>query len=136
MSGRAKQKVYLYGESGIFIREFQSETEAATHFYGSKRPLFQNKDYHLHGNCAILLKDRIGRANVKKLFRKINSPFITIRADEKPVECLNLNNEVIATYKGVHIASLLSNVPKATIYHQLENNKGSYTKIDLIFRYK
>ena len=134
MSGRAKQKVYLYGESGTFIREFQSETEASKHFYGNKRPLFQNKEHHLISNFSILLKERIGRDNVKKLFRKINSPFITIRANEKPVECLNLNNEVIATYKGAHIASLLSNVPKATIYHQLET--GKYAKNDLFFRYK
>jgi hypothetical protein len=134
MSGRAKQKVYLYGESGIFIREFQSEVEAATHFYGSKRPLFQKKEHHLIGDYGILLKERIGRDNVKKLFRKINSPFITTRANEKPVECLNLNNEVIATYKGAYIASLLSNVPKTTIYHQLET--GKYAKHDLFFRYK
>lgn len=133
MSGRAKQKVYQYDAQGKFIQEFESETSAAIRYYGSKRPLFQTKDYHLTIN-TILVKEKIGRDNVKKLFRKINSPFITIRADEKPVECLNLNNEVIATYKGAHIASLLSNVPKTTIYHQLET--GRYAKHDLFFRYK
>lgn len=135
MSGKAKQKVYQYTAQGKFIQEFESETSAAIRCYGSKRPLFQTKDYHLTIN-TILVKEKIGRDAVKKLFRKINSPFITTRSDDKIIECLNLNNEVIATYKGLHIASLLSNVAKATIFNQLKNNKCSHTNIDLIFRYK
>lgn len=133
---RSKQKVFLYGKTGCFIREFQSETDASVYYYNNKRALFQYNSHHLISDSCILLKERIGRDAVKKLFRKINSPFITTRSDDKLIECLNLNNEVIATYKGLHIASLLSNVPKPTIFNQLKNNKGSHVKIDLMFRYK
>jgi rRNA processing protein Gar1 len=133
MSGRVRQKVYQYDGKGTFIQEFESEAVASRRYYGDKRPLFQTKDYHLTDPTSILLKKRIGRDNVKKLFRKINSPYITIRADEKLVECLNLNNEVIATYKGAHIASLLSGVSRTTIEHQLKTCKN--TNKDLFFRY-
>jgi len=131
---RSRQKVYHYGSSGTFIQEFQSETEASKYMYNNKRPLFQTTNYHLIGTMSILLKERIGRDAVKKLFKKINSPYITIRANEKSVECLNLNNEVIATYKGAHIASLLSGVSRTTIEHQLKTCKN--TNKDLFFRYK
>lgn len=133
MSGRAKQKVYQYDGKGTFIQEFESEAVASRRYYGDKRPLFQTKDYHLTDPTSILLKKRIGRDNVKKLFKKINSPYITC-AITKPVECLNLNNEIVATYRGAHFAALLSGVDRGTIDHQLKSGKS--TNKDLFFRYK
>lgn len=133
MSGRVKQKVYQYDIKGKFIQEFESEAEAARKYYGDKRPLFQIKNYHLTSSVDILVKERIGRSAIKILFRKINSPFITSAAT-KPVECLNLNNEIIAVYKNAHLASLLSGIDRTTIDHQLKTGKS--TNKDLFFRYK
>lgn len=147
MSGKPKQKSYLYDSKGKFLKEFESIKDVQRELFpevkGIKNPfnVYSGKYIYIKQNILLknnnlLTKKRIGRDAVKKLFRIINSPFITTRSDDKVIECLNLNNEVIATYKGLHIASLLSNVPKPTIFNQLKNNKGNHTKIDLIFRYK
>ena len=67
------------------------------------------------------------------IVRKLNSPYITSRQKDT-IGAYNLNNEVVATFKGIHLASRMTRVPQPTSNHQLNGMKRSTPNNDLTFR--
>lgn len=149
MSGRPKNKVYHYTEDGKFIKVFNCENDVKREYYpNTNRPLFvrqsSNKDgkkYYYNYETIQLLdntiisKIRIGREGVRDFIKKSKSPFTNIQDNERIIEAYNLDNKVIATFKGLHVASKMTNIPASTIHHQVTRN-SKHTQSDLIFRYK
>lgn len=152
MSGRPKNKVYHYTEDGKFIKTFECENDVRKEYYSKdrgQRPLFirrsgtgvGNKVYYYNDTTitlpdgTIASKERIGRDGVFNYIKKSNSSYVGIADTERVINVSNLDGKVIATFKGLYVASLMTGIPKGTIHHQI--NKGTKSsQSDLIFRYK
>lgn len=144
MSGKIKQKVYQYDLEGKFIKTFESIKELQITLFpgvkGIKNPFlsYNNGKKYVKSqvliNNNILSLNKIGKSQVIKEFKKVNSPYISSVKDNKTVQCLNLNNEIIAEFKNAHFASLLTGIDRTTIFHQLKS--GKFSKKDLFFKYK
>lgn len=149
MSGRPRNKVYHYTQDGRFIKMFDCENDVKREYYpNTNRPLFvrqsSNRDgkvYHYNYETiqlpddTIISKIRIGREGVRNFIKKSKSSFTNISDNEKVIEVYNLDNKVIATFKGLHVASKITNISASTIHHQVTRN-SKHTQSDLIFKYK
>lgn len=150
MSGRPKQKRYEYNQEGKFIREYECENDIRKEYYSQdkgKRPLFGTTRtnykgktysytylYHILKNNNIIVKERIGRIGIKNLLRHINNDFVNI-SNKKKINVINLDNEIIASFVNINIASKMTNIPLSTIHSQLTKSKGFSTDRGLIFKY-
>lgn len=150
MSGRPKQKAYHYDNNGKFIKEYSCMNEIRQEYYSSdsgKRPLFRTNARNQDGSYKIVEKDyiqlpdntfvtksRVGRIGIKDIKRRINNPFLGI--EERTIEAYNLDNKIVATFKGLKIAANLTNIPYGTIVSQLEKGQGKFSDRGLIFKYQ
>jgi len=145
MSGRQKIKVFRYNNDGSFIESFDCLNDARNKFYPDtigKYPMFsKNNDIHVLPDDTLLFKKkRTYRDDIVKLYRIINDKFSNIRIgkyDNTPIECYSLNGDKIAEFKNITIASIILNIPYATIYKRVKIDK-MYTKSEdgLIFKFK
>ena len=150
MSVRPKNKVYHYTPEGKYLKTFESESELRREYYSTdngNRPIFnrvarnKGKIYHYNNVTAVLpdgsivSRERIGRTGVLDYIRKRESPYTNISKEEPLIEVINLDNSIIAMFKGAYIASKMTGIHQSTIHHQVtRGNKTSHS--GLIFRYK
>ncbi len=150
MSGRPKQKAYHYDNNGKFIKEYSCIDDIRKEYYSSDigmRPLFKINVRIPGGGYKIVVKDyielpdktfatisRIGRAGIRDINKRINNPFIN--NENKLFDILNLDNEIIATFSNIKVASVLLNKSISSIHSRL-NKKGIIDSSDgLTFKYK
>lgn len=138
MSGKPKQKVYEYTQTGKFVRTYDSQAEAREVNFSNvkgKKPVFQYKEHRLLDNGNVLVKERIGRDAIKSLLRRESNEFLKDYKSPK-VKLLNLDNKVIATFKNTNIASKLTGIPESTIANQISSKYDNvgWTDRGLLFR--
>jgi hypothetical protein len=113
MSGRLPKPLFEYTQDGKFVKEhvssasFARENNHATNIASHKR-----KDYFILPNNNVVVKEKIGRTGITKLIRIIKSPFVRInkpKVEEFTIECYNLKDELIATFRSeYHLRALLN----------------------------
>lgn len=138
MAGREKIKIFEYSKDGKFLKEYESISELRNKYFSNdrgKRPLIRKNEYSTLPNGNYISTYRLGRDKIEFLNRRSKSKFINIKKSNSIIECYNLDNIKIATFVDINIASKLTNIPLTTIYHQLNNGKGTPKK-DLIFKYR
>lgn len=125
---RPKQKITEYTIKGVFVADYESESDARNkHFSSDKsnRPLWSShpKLYFLQ-NGNVLTKGKLGRDFVIDEVRKFNDPFkIKLGNKTKPVFIYNENNELIAEFATTHIASILLKINEADIWTSCNKSK-------------
>jgi len=120
-----KKQVYEYNSKGKLLKVYSSHDEVIKkYFKGSKRPLFQYKDYYILNETSLITSKRMGRDMSKNILKMENNPYLRLGVNPVQINVKNLKNEVIATFQGVQIASLMTKVPITTIHHQLYNNSS------------
>jgi len=148
MSGRPKQKCYQYDSSGKFIKVYDSNAEVLGKYFShikGKRPLFisytkekiYRKDYIVLPDNTFLTKARIGREGIRDIKKRIGNPFL--KPSNTVIDVYNLDNELVASFNGLNIASNLCNIPKGTIYSQLTksvNKAAESNSSGLLFKYR
>lgn len=146
MSGRLKQKVYEYDLKGKFIRDYESVNDYRKLYFpndsiNSKRPIFNYTEldikYNIYDDTIIFLT-RPGRKTIQLIVAIDNSKYCnTIKG--KPVEVLNLKDEIVAEFANRDVLlKMMPHVCQATLSRHLGGlrdikNKG---QLGLKFRFK
>lgn len=149
--GRPTKKIYEYDFNGNFLQKYESFAQFRLKYYPNdkgKRPIFVNSvegyDFHVTAENTIAMTERIYRDNITFLLKLYNSELCIVndRNNNKPIQMLNLKNEVIAEFSSTSMARLLlkedfNNL--GNMYRQLNkrnnfNNKGLIK--DFYFKYK
>jgi len=138
MGGRKKEKVFVYREDGSRYAEFDSEADFARHFdtdsnymARERKELFGENIVKVFNSGLYACNKPIGRQRIKKYALKINSKYIKLRTDkDREIGCFNLNNDLIATFKGIfYLRALLGRDVNV-----LENEPKNM-KVDIYFKY-
>lgn len=128
MSGREKIKVFQYNRVGRFIRSYQSISEVRDLYYPDtvgKYPMFvKNEEYHLLPDDTIVVKHRIYRDDVVKMFYRMDNPLIFTENDIDPIDVFNMDGDLIATFINPRTASILTGFSDASIYSSLNRRTG------------
>lgn len=142
MSGRERIVTYQYDRKGKFIAKYNSLAEVRSTYYPyiiGKYPIFARiKDYHLLPDGTILLKYRMYRDYVVRLFNRIENPLIFNESDINPIEVLNMDGDVIASFINTKAISVLTGISDKSIWHSLNRNEGKNiprNKLKISFRY-
>ena len=142
MSGREKIETYQYDRKGKYIAKYNSLAEVRSKYYPDiigKYPIFARiKNYHILPDDTILLKDRTYRDYVVRLFHRIENPLIFKESDIRPVEVLNMDGDVIATFINPQAASILTGISDHNMWSFLNRNEGKNiprNKLKISFRY-
>ena len=145
-AGREKIPLYLYNDKYEYIKKYESKTEFCKEYFptdDSIRPLFEVHGQYSRGSFGYqLLKDgyficnfRAGKEYLRKSEIIVKSIYCKY-LDETPIECFNLVGDKIAEFLNLHIATNITNIPKQTIWHQLNKTVLQTTKSGLVFKYK
>lgn len=147
MSGRPAQKIYEYNFSGEYLRSYNSIQEARQKYYSDdtgQRPIFVKKElgeeYHITFEDTILLKNRIGRDNIKYLLNVVQSEYYNLSTPEdRPIQVFNIMGELLAEFPSAYIATKMMPHLSHLIYTQLRvtgRERRSKRGSDLTFKYK
>lgn len=146
MSGRKAQKVFKYTKDGVYIKSYDCINDFRKEMYPediAPRPIFTHKvlgqEYHRGRDGSMTFKVRTYRDDVKYMVAIIDSEYCRDIDKNKPIEVLNIKQEVIAEFKNVRLLTkLMPHISDATIYQQLNRNtnKSRYSSSGLFFRYK
>ena len=142
MSGRERIVTYQYNRRGKFIAKYNSLAEVRSIYYPDiigKYPIFARiKDYHLLPDDTIILKSRMYRDYVVRLFNRIENPLIFNESDINPIEVLNMDGDVIASFINAKAISVLTGISDKSIWDSLNRNEGKNiprNKLKISFRY-
>ena len=146
MSGRKKQKVFRYTKDGIYLKTYDCINDFRKELYPediAPRPIFNHKvlgkDYHIARDDSMSFKSRTYRDDVKYLRAIVDSPYCKSIDKSKPIEVLNIKQEIIAEFKNLRLLTkLMPHISYATINNQLNRNtvRERHSALGLIFRYK
>ena len=78
------------------------------------------------------------RDYVVRLFNRIENPLIFNESDINPIEVLNMDGDVIASFINTKAISVLSGISDKSIWHSLNRNEGKNiprNKLKISFRY-
>lgn len=111
MSGRPKQKVYEYTHEGVYLRAYDSISEARQKNYPldkAPRPMFLSNE--LGHEChimedTILFKERVYRDDVAFICAILKSEFCNMNKS-KPgkVQVFNIKGELLAEFENMNLA--------------------------------
>lgn len=144
MAGRIKQEVYLYDTDGKYLRKFESCSEFSRTFQFPENLFSRDFDVYEFEDGRVAATYRIGRKGIEAWRRYKNSEYTkeyrgrkiaeTVYKETdslKEVELINLDEEVIATFKNEYFAKkLLGVVSNKRLHVKYYDEKG------LKFRYK
>jgi hypothetical protein len=133
---RQKEKVYQYDKNGKFIKEWESQTEVRNKYYSDaigKYPIFRkdskgskitSKNISILPDETLISSERIGRIGVMEFLKRYNNPYInrSIRSGKYAKSRINvydLDNNKIAEFKDIDIASKITGEPYNTIYNRV-----------------
>lgn len=128
----SKKKVYQYTEKGKFLKQWDCKRDIVLHYfpqYNGNRPVLRDNDVeYLKQDNTVISANRIGRDKVLEFVkRKFNSyvdrPKGGGATSNRGVEVLNMDNEVIATFKDYDIAHKMLNIHKGTLFNRLHKAK-------------
>lgn len=147
MAGRPAQKIYEYNFSGEYLRSYDSIQEARQRYYSEdtgSRPIFVKQElgeeYHITFEDTILLKNRIGRDNIKFLLRVVQSEYYNLATpDDQPIQVFNIKDELLAEFPSAYIATKLMPQHSHLIYTHLRlanTQRRPKRGSDLTFKYK
>lgn len=125
MAGREKIKVYEYELRGKLFKIHNSLVECCEDLFGTdgtNRPIFQYKDFYLSNRNTILFKEKKRRDEVFFIVEKEKNPMILSNEDKK-IELVNMENEVIATFANIKICSLITGDLIGTILNSINYRK-------------
>ena len=129
MSGRAKIKCYQYDFSGKYIQSWDSIAGVRDRYYGNvvgKYPIFRdNSSYHILPDDTIILKERIGRDNIRRLIARLNNPLIIDDNNLDQINILNMDGKVVATFANENIARELTAMTRSQMYSYRNRKTGS-----------
>lgn len=146
--GRPNKFVFEYDFNGKYLRKWNSESDFRKHYYTDdlgKRPLFKESIrgiyYHITHNDTIALIERPGRDFILFMLRVHNSLLCNFNNNEyssRPIQMFNLKDELLAEFSNFRIAEYLLNIPRGTIYSQLQrgSKKTKGLTSDYYFEYK
>lgn len=137
MSGRPKLKVHEYDLSGKFIKTFLSQADFRAEYYDTdlgKRPLFQEQDFIILFD-RVFTCDKIGRKAVQYIVKRNGNVFLSLGNSPREIECLNMDNVIIASFASIKIAGDLTKIPFGTIYSSVTVGRKHGVE-GLLFRYK
>lgn len=112
MSGRAKQKVYLYDENGSYLQDFESISDFAD-YVGIQQNVFSNykkREIHILEDGRVASLSRIGRDFAMK-YKRYKASHYTVeypgrnisesrKNGKREVEVITLDEEVVAVFKN------------------------------------
>jgi hypothetical protein len=126
-AGRPKIEVYQYDKDGKFIKRWDCINDVRQVYYeGTRHPMFlQNRPYHVLPDETMLVKERIGRKEVFRLYERINNPLVVPEHKLKPVEILNIDGHVVAAFANIKVLLTLTDIKPATVYNHLTKLKGT-----------
>lgn len=149
MSGRPKQKVYVYNFDGSVYKNYNCLNDLRKEFYPEAKgiiPLFKRhnslkkenviKDYVILPNDKIAFLQRVGRIIVRDTVKKYKSELLILSRPfpkDREVKAFNLNHELIATFKNVRIASKLLNIEPSIIHTQVNKPRKRFNGVDEIY---
>lgn len=157
MAGRKPIGVFVYDTQGKYICKFDNMTVFRSVYYPSdefKRPLFRKKElglaYELVQEAGVIAyQERVGRDITKQLLAIVNSEYCKDEDyldSKRPVQVLNLKNEVIAEFKTVRLLTkMMPHIHANNISRHLtantreegrKNKRRRFTSIELFFKYK
>lgn len=119
MAGKAKIRIYEYSIKGKLLNTYDSMNDASIGTYGKKRPLFQEKEYHITPSGSSLFKERMRRDVVFRFFQRLVNPLI-LRDDWRVVELVNMDGDVVAEFASIKVASALTGDKYGTIHGSAE----------------
>lgn len=116
MSGRTKEKVFVYHLDGTFYKKFDSMSEYGKFFNMPKNSLIvATKGYNIIDDYYIATKDRLGKQKIRDIIKYENSPYVgdgLKRAEstskQGEVKMYNLDGELIAWFKSHHFMKKLT----------------------------
>jgi len=139
-----KKKVYQYTKEGKFLKQWDCKRELVLHYfpqYNGNHPVLRNNDVeYLKQDNTVIAITRIGRDRVLEFVKRKLNPYVNRpkgggEISDKGVEVLNMDNEVIATFKDYDIAYKMLNIPKGTLFNRLQKAKR-FGKDGLLFKLK
>lgn len=147
MAGRAPHKVFEYDLEGNYIQSYDNIHLVRAKYYPDDlgtRPIFVKQelgeDYHITAIGTILVKNRIGRDNIKFLLRRVQSEYSYLSLwEDRPVEVYNIRGEKLAEFPNALVcAKLMPYIDYGTIMRHLRSPRKSryYKGLDLTFKYK
>jgi hypothetical protein len=109
MPGYKKQKVHVYYEDGSKHSEHESEAAFAENFKVVPNYLSIERKFRFGEDVVKIFEtglyasnEAIGRIRMCNYVRKINSKFIKLKdTDDRKINCYNLDDELVATFKGL-----------------------------------
>jgi hypothetical protein len=135
---RLKEKVYQYDQEGKFIKEWSSQSSVRAYYYSDKRgkyPIFRNdlkgaarlrSGLSFLPDGTIVTRKKIGKTGVMIYMRRYNNPYVErcLRHSEHVdsiIEVYNLDNEKIAEFKDVDIASKMTGRSYSSIHSKVNS---------------
>jgi len=142
MAGRTKQPVYIYNYKGAFLEKLESKTEYVQKYFNKSRNSAGNVYFNKYGVTLIdeqfvATNERIGRDKIKQLIKISTSAYCNLNnKDTRTIKAYNLLGKEIASFKGIAVASKMTNIPHLTIFYQLNNSKNKQVRSEITFKYK
>lgn len=126
-AGRPKIPVFQYNKDGRFIQKWNCMNDVRREYYGeAQQPMFvQNRPYHVLPDNTMLVKERVGRKEIFRLYERINNPLIVPEHRLKPLEILNIDGDVVAAFANIKVLLTLTNIKPSTVYNHLNTLKGT-----------
>lgn len=130
-SGRPSKKVYVYdGETGKYLRFFETQKECTDYYGLSKGNLFSGKDYRLMPDGNYICSYRIGRDDLFKQILIDNNKFCKKLPNDYSVEIFNIIGEKIGEFRSARELIELSNIGEVKIKNYIYQKPKEYIKRD------
>jgi len=143
MSGRPKQEIYLYDSDGKYLRKFESSSEFCRTFQFDDNLFSRLDGVFEFEDLRVAATYRIGREGIeawrrykksvytkKYVGRKIAETVLNNNKIGNPLELINLDGEVIATFKNFYFAKKLLKMTDSSV-----PNTKNFNEDGLKFRY-
>lgn len=144
LRGRPRIKVYQYNRKGEYIQSWDAIADVRQKYYDEKYegkfPIFPNNlDYHVLPDDTMLLKERLGRKAITHLFNRLENPLIFKGSQIKPVEVLNMDGDVVATFINPKALKVFTGLTDSMIWCYLNKNEKKnlpHNKLRINLRYQ
>lgn len=130
MKMRDKKKVFMYSESGNYLRSFESLTDCCDYYGLSKGNFFTNKEYRLMGDGNYITKERIGRKGLMEALLIDNNKFCKKLSNDYEVEVFNILGEKIGEFRSAREFIEITKINTQTMKNYLYTSSIKYIKKD------
>lgn len=145
MAGRTPIEMFEYTSNGKYIRKFKNQAKCREYYFphiAGKIPILRFKKmgikYTVLNNGNFLVKERLGRDNIRFLRRVHESEYCTdlITKNKKIVQVFNLEGKLLLEARNMNILTKMTNIPQGTINQALKANSKQVPRSEFSFKYK